>query len=42
MFNDKYIKPKAPSQNENLTTHSKNSNDMIKNIKVISPQKAIA
>ncbi len=33
--------PKEPLQNENLIAHSKNSNEIIKNIKVIRPQKAI-
>jgi|MDTF01.1.fsa_nt_gb hypothetical protein len=41
MFNDKYKTPKVPSQNENLTAHSKNSNEMIKKKNVISPQNAI-
>ena len=41
MFNDKYKTPNFPSQNENLIAHSKNSNEIIKNINVIRPQKAI-
>ena len=41
IFNDKYKTPRFPSQKENLTAHSKNSNEIIKNMKVTSPQKAI-
>tara|TARA_B110000902_G_scaffold192972_1_gene218681 strand:+ start:431 stop:559 length:129 start_codon:yes stop_codon:yes gene_type:complete len=41
MFNDRYKTPRVPFQKENLTDHSKNSNEMIKNTNAINPQKAI-
>lgn len=42
IFKDKYKTPNVPPQNEKFTAHSKNSNEMNKNMNVISPQKAIA